>query len=156
MELAINSQQEKNLSIALNNKDKEIEIGKIIYGINLIIPYPLSDFQISDWAKCINKFIPNLKPTTLQKIVDLYVLGQLEFNSKIGIQNIFKGYVFLIDKQLSPLHQFNQTMFYKHNYDGIENPEQKIKECKEEIERLTLLKKPFEKINGSTKLDAIL
>lgn len=154
MELATTSQQEKNLSTEV--KSKEIELGKIVYNINLILSYPLNDFQITDWAKCINRFLPNIKNETLQQIIDLYILGKLEYNNNIGIQNIFKGYVFLINQKLIPLHEFEQRMFYKNDYNSVENAEEKVKECKKEIQRLIELKKPFEKIQSSTVINAIL
>jgi hypothetical protein len=144
------NQQEKSLSLEL--KQKEVEISKIAYQINLILPYPLNDFQIADWGKCINRFIPELKLETLQAIVDMFVTGQMEYDKNIGVQNIFKGFVFLVDKQIEPIWRLEQKAV---NSDFTKEQEEQLERMKPEKERLINLKKPFEK-RYSSQLPSVI
>ena len=140
MEQALKKIQTDEQSLSLGNKINEY--GVILYEINLIQAYPLGDTQIQDWCKCLHKFIPTLKQSTLQKIIDCYVTGKLEWNNKIGIQNIFKAYTLLIDRKIIELNTKIANI-----YEGNEAIESEIKRLKE-------LKQPFNKINNV--IEAIL
>ncbi len=71
--------------------EKEMKIGKEVYGINLLTPFPLSVNQIADWSKCINELKPDLQVEELKQAMDKLKLGTVEFNHQIGIQNIFNA-----------------------------------------------------------------
>lgn len=67
----------------------EISIGKELYRLNLILPYPLSGSALADWAKCINELTPSATPETLRVIINKFIANDLEYDYKKGIQNIF-------------------------------------------------------------------
>lgn len=66
---------------------------KQVANVNLLVQYPLSDSMIELWAKSIEELAPKLNPLTLKVIIDRFKVGRLEWDSKLGIQNIFLGYV---------------------------------------------------------------
>lgn len=74
-------------SIALN--EKEVEIAKIIYHINQLTSFPLSATQIEDWTRTINELRPHQDLVKLKAIVNMMKIGEIEYNSRLGIQNIF-------------------------------------------------------------------
>ena len=76
---------------SLQCSDKIIEVGKIIYQINLLTSYPLNDFQINDWAKCICRLLPEIDLIELQNVIDKMITGEIEYKTSGGIQNIFKA-----------------------------------------------------------------
>lgn len=71
--------------------EKEIEIAKLIYHVNYIIAYPLSDLHLEGWAKSINELKPELNIENLKKVIDKFKLADLQWDTKKGIQNIFIG-----------------------------------------------------------------
>jgi hypothetical protein len=74
-------------SIALNGK--EIEIAKIIYHVNQLTSFPLSATQIEDWTRTISEIRPNQDLIKLRAIINMMKIGEIEYNSRIGIQNLF-------------------------------------------------------------------
>ena len=64
----------------------------MIQEMNMFRPYPLNDFQLEEWAMCLNKYIPDLSIEILRKVVENLLLGVTEYNHHNGIQNIFIGY----------------------------------------------------------------
>lgn len=69
--------------------DRLTKIGKLVYQMNLLAPYPLSDQSIIEWSKCIDELMPDLKLETLKEAIDNMKLGKLEYDKNLGIQNIF-------------------------------------------------------------------
>ena len=102
------SQKKDNQSLELSSE--LTKIGQVIVHINQLTPFPYSDFQLIDWAKSINELTPELTPDILKKIIDKYKLGIYEFNSRAGIQNIFRGYKLILGEKIDFLRsQRNET-----------------------------------------------
>ena len=75
-------------------------IAKAVLHFNQLTPFPYSDIQIMDWAKSINELTPELTPDIVKKIIDKYKLGIYEFDTKLGIQNIFNGYRLILEEKI--------------------------------------------------------
>lgn len=75
--------------------------------INQLTPFPYSDLQIFEWAKSINELTPELTPDILKKIIDKFKLGIYEFDSRAGIQNVFKGYKLILGEKIHSLTMKN-------------------------------------------------
>lgn len=67
-----------------------VEMAKQIYQINLLIPYPLADSQIEDFANTLEELIPELTPVQLKRMIDRFKVGVYEWDRNKLIQNIFK------------------------------------------------------------------
>lgn len=67
---------------------KEKEITGIIYHVNQLTSFALSDIQIQDWSITINDFYPDLDLELLKKIIRKYKVGAYKWDSRQGIQNI--------------------------------------------------------------------
>lgn len=79
--------QNQNLEI----KKQEVTVAKILWHINQIVSYPMSDHQIEDWAKSLMELKPNTDLTALKFLIDKFKTGDLEYDYRKGIQNIFIG-----------------------------------------------------------------
>ena len=102
------SQKKDNQSLELSSE--LTKIGQVIVHINQLTPFPYSDFQLIDWAKSINELTPELTPDILKKIIDKYKLGIYEFDSRAGIQNIFRGYKLILGEKMEFLRKLrNQS-----------------------------------------------
>jgi|GEM_PF-3465221 len=89
MENNLPVQAERALSTPLS--EKEVQIAMVIYNISHLRPYPLSDSQIEDWSKVINRLLPDLDLYDLSGMIDKMIIGEIEYDNKEGIQNIFRG-----------------------------------------------------------------
>lgn len=67
-----------------------LPIAKELVHINLLVAYPVSDAMLEIWAKTIEELAPDLTPEILRKLINRYKLGELEYDTKSGIQNILK------------------------------------------------------------------
>lgn len=70
---------------------KESEIAKVIWHVNQLASFPLNDNQIESWARSVNELRPNQDVVKLRQIIDMMKIGEIEFNSRLGIQNIFSA-----------------------------------------------------------------
>jgi hypothetical protein len=98
---------------------EQITIGKELYRLNMLLPYPLSGTAIEDWAKCINELAPYAKPDMLRTIINRFISNDLEYDYKKGIQNIFIA-----------LRSYNQPKLTQQQIDdmfGGRNPNFKAK-----------------------------
>lgn len=77
---------------------KEIEIGKVLYGINHILPFPMEDTQIAEWAKIINDEKPGMDIEKLKMFIRHAQVNRFGWNAKKGIQNIFVGMTYCHEK----------------------------------------------------------
>ena len=116
--------------------EKIKEVGKEIYQINQLVQFPISDEMIKDWTKSIHELAPELDGTKLKYIIDKFKTGELEYDSRKGIQNIFLAYI----KLLSDTIQDYQALQVKHNG---RLPEGQYDAWQNEIDRLSKLKKRF-------------
>ena len=83
--------QKINQSLSTHLNEKEFEIAKIIWHVNQLVAYPLTDYQIESWAKSIAELAPNVTPDEIKKIIDNFKIGRIEWDYHSGIQNIFKN-----------------------------------------------------------------
>ena len=97
------SQKKDNQSLELSSE--LTKIGQVIVHINQLTPFPYSDFQLIDWAKSINELTPELTPDILKKIIDKFKLGIYEFDSRAGIQNVFRGYKLILGEKIEYLRK---------------------------------------------------
>lgn len=87
MEQQIQIRSNHNLSTPLNQK--ELDIAKVIWHVNQLQSYPLSDHQIEAWSKSINELRPNQDIEILIAIINMMKIGSCDYNPRLGIQNIF-------------------------------------------------------------------
>lgn len=85
---------------------KEVDIAVEVYKVNLLVPYPLKDYQIDEWAICINKIYPDLDPNLLNRIFEKMMKDEIQWNPKKGIQNIFIA----IRNELDPGYDFRSRL----------------------------------------------
>lgn len=129
--------------IVLNDKEKQIS--SIIYHVNQLTSYPLSDIQIEDWSISINKIRPNQDLEILSSIVSMMKTGAIEYNSRLGIQNIFMalkkydkiriGHAMIEKNHWSPNEQFEKRVYYE---DDVYPKEMVWEVDKDEYEKLHL------------------
>jgi hypothetical protein len=79
----------QSLSTPLNNQ--ELQIASAVWNVNLCVAYPLTDPQIEVWAKTIYRLRPETTVDELNEIMDSFMTGVNEWDTKLGIQNIFKA-----------------------------------------------------------------
>lgn len=96
-----------------------LNLSKEIYRVNLLNPYPLSDLQVVEWAKCINLLLPEMKPEMLQLIINKMMLGVIEWDGKKGIQNIFSAYKKLINERIVELISLGNNDIEKNRLTEI-------------------------------------
>lgn len=72
-------------------KIEKKNVCKIIFKINLLVPYPLTDRQIEDWSNEIVRLCPQTSPEDLLEIIDKFMVGRYVWDNKSGIQNMFKA-----------------------------------------------------------------
>lgn len=80
--------QKVNQSLDLS--DKQISIALLVVEVNMLIAYPISDNQITDWTRTIDRLVPDLDLNVLGDILDQYKFDRLEWDKSKGIQNILR------------------------------------------------------------------
>lgn len=70
---------------------KEIEIALQVYHINHLTAFPLSDQLIDEWSRSISELRPEVTPEQIKEVIDGMKQGYIEFDNRLGIQNIFKA-----------------------------------------------------------------
>lgn len=78
----------RNLS-SLSNKVSEI--GKVIYHVNQLSPFRISDEDIIEWSKSIEEIVPEIEIDDLKFLLRCFKTGEENYDNKVGIQNIFLG-----------------------------------------------------------------
>lgn len=74
----------------------EIEqICKVLWKVNLIVAYPLTDVMIESWANHLLRLRPQVTIEQLDKILDKFITGEYEYVTNKGLSNI----ILVIDKQ---------------------------------------------------------
>jgi hypothetical protein len=68
------------------------ELIKALYHVNLLTPFPISDGMLELWARSIQKLRPEITPEVVTQIIDKMKLGEIKYDTKEGVQNIFIGY----------------------------------------------------------------
>lgn len=88
MEQAI--QKSTNQSIAIRPPVHGV-LSKILWHLNQVVAYPMTDLQIEDWARSILELRPDVDLNAVKFLIDKFKTGEREYDSKKGIQNIFVG-----------------------------------------------------------------
>lgn len=101
--LQINQSQSLNTPL----QGKEIEIVKSIFYVNLLTPFRVDDFILEQWSIALNRMLPQVTPEELKELMDDFMTGTIEYDHKLGIQNIFQG---LIEK--FPAKYYTPKMVY--------------------------------------------
>lgn len=82
--------QSQNQSIAIKSSLVET-VAKIVWHINQVVAYPLTDRQIEDWAKSILELKPDIDLGALKFLIDKFKTAEAPYDYHCGIQNIFVG-----------------------------------------------------------------
>lgn len=86
-EIQLNNSQNAQLSLSEN----QFNICKEIYHVNQLTAFPVNDERLSEWARSIEEIVPNLEIEDLKNVIIDFKIGELEYNHKEGVQNIFFG-----------------------------------------------------------------
>ena len=79
----------QNQNIVLS--EPEIQIAMQVYHINQLTAFPLADHQIDEWSKAIYELRPEVRPEEIKDVIDGMKQGYIEYDNRLGIQNIFKA-----------------------------------------------------------------
>lgn len=71
---------------------KAVELGKVVFHVNMLSSFPLTSDQIADWATTIEELAPEITPERLRVVINQYKTGEMKYDRNDGIQNIFEGY----------------------------------------------------------------
>lgn len=118
----------KKDTLPLGLTEKSVELAKVLVHYNQLTAFPYSDLQIAEWAKSINELMPNLSAETLKTIINRMKMGIYDYDSKLGIQNIFAGArQYLRDeiaKHQSSISDIKRKMFL--NYEESVTEDEKL------------------------------
>ena len=64
---------------------------KAVYQFNQLRAFSLTQIEILEWARSIERLQPDIDVNQLMFVIDQMKVGNLEYDKTIGIQNIFKG-----------------------------------------------------------------
>jgi len=81
---ALEQQQQQNLAL----KEKEFEIAKMVWRLDMVLSYPLDESQIETWSKHILRLCPDVTAERVSEIVDKFLTGEWDFDKDKGIANI--------------------------------------------------------------------
>lgn len=81
----------QNQSLSTHLQDHEIEIAKSLFYVNLLTPFRVEDFIIEQWSITVSRMLPDVTSDEIQQLMDDFMTGEIEYDHKLGIQNIFKG-----------------------------------------------------------------
>lgn len=97
--------QDQSLNTPLTGK--ELQIVLPLVKINILTPFRIDDSIIEMWSMELNRLLPQMEIEELESLMDDFLKGDIEYDNKIGIQNIFKG---LIEKY--PAKYYTPKMVY--------------------------------------------
>jgi len=78
--------QQQQQSIVL--KQKQTEVAKIVWRLDMVMAYPLDETQIETWSSHILRLCPDVTAERVSEIVDKYLTGEWYFDRNQGIANI--------------------------------------------------------------------
>lgn len=94
MENKLQKASTSNLSLEIK------EMGIELFQYNQLTAFPISDAQIIDWAKTFSEVAPNLTPAIMHQLINRMKVGTEEFDSRLGVQNIFNAYRKFLNKEI--------------------------------------------------------
>lgn len=103
----------------VNTKALSLEVKNIgieLFHYNQLTAFPISDAQIIDWSKSIMELAPDLNTDILKEILDGMKVGRIEFDHRLGIQNIFNAYKEYLNDEIRGVRRLINDDFY-----GVEN-----------------------------------
>lgn len=80
-----------------------------LYHVNYLTNYPISDAMLEGWSKSIKELAPEMTSKTVKIIIDRMKVGTIDFDNRIGIQNIFKAYKIILNEYLVDLSRLETT-----------------------------------------------
>lgn len=83
--------QKQNQSVSTNLQSKEIQMARSLFYVNLLSPFRVDDAIIEMWSVSLSRIDDRITPEEVQELMDAFMTGEIEYDNKIGIQNIFKG-----------------------------------------------------------------
>jgi hypothetical protein len=69
----------------------QFELCMVIRDFNQLRSFKLNDVEVLEWKDTLIRIKPDLTPAMLQYAIDRLMDGELEYNEKRGIQNIFSA-----------------------------------------------------------------
>lgn len=76
-----------NTGLTVTKKEKDI--CDVLVGINQLRSFKLDVIEVLEWKDSLIRILPDIKIETLQFVIDSMMTGELEYNDKKGIQNLF-------------------------------------------------------------------
>ena len=86
-----NNQLTKSPETHLVNSLKQGKIAFILTDINDVLSYDMDAHKIANWAKHIDRILPELDLDKLRLVIDRILTGEFPYNQNNGIQNIFNA-----------------------------------------------------------------
>lgn len=77
-----------------------IEFLKALKKTTFFMPYNINDDTLEAWGKFLNETEPEITTNRLNLINAKFATGQVIFDSKLGISNIFIGFVYIVKDRL--------------------------------------------------------
>lgn len=71
--------------------EREIKICQSLHVFNQLRDFKLDALQVIEWKDTIQRLAPDADPEKVQCVIDNLILGELDYDPKLGIHNIFKG-----------------------------------------------------------------
>jgi hypothetical protein len=66
-------------------------IAKVLYHVNQLSPFIVTDQTIIEWTKSIQEILPNIDNNDLRALLNDFKTDAIHYDNKLGIQNIFIG-----------------------------------------------------------------
>lgn len=86
-------QKVQNQSVSTPLVGKELDIVIPLVKINILSPFRIQDEILEMWSMEINRMLPQLEVNELEELMDAFMIGELEYDHKLGVQNVFRGLV---------------------------------------------------------------
>lgn len=80
-------QSQQIVSVTLPND----AIIRAVYQFNQLRAYSLTEIEMMEWARSIERLLPDLDIDALNFLIDKMKTGEMEYDKAVGIQNIFNG-----------------------------------------------------------------
>lgn len=77
-------------SLTVSDRCREIAT-KAIHDVNKFLPFPISGPEIVSWAADIERLAPDVEVGALIRLMDAFKTGEILWEEKAGITNIFRG-----------------------------------------------------------------
>lgn len=103
-------------------QNQQIEFTKQLFHVNCLVAYPITDTMLEVWTNSINELAPEINSSIVKIIIDRMKLGSIPYDNRKGIQNIFAGYLVLMNDKIKALTE----KMNKFNMYALSNEDQKV------------------------------